>query len=149
MLVIAFTCVLVLTAGCSDDDEDRALTESVDPPTSGGDAATGSGGGSGQLDARIAATCDRLQDLAVAVLNIHDAESLDEVNTAVEEPLGNFTEAAAASGDDQLAAIAAAASEEYSAYMATGISDAFDATLDQAGGRCQDLGAPDEFPLEP
>ena len=54
----------------------------------------------------VTAACDRLEDLAIAVAEGRNAESLDEFADSTEEPMTDFVEAAEASGDDRLVELA-------------------------------------------
>lgn len=103
----------------------------------------------------VTAACDRLEQLADAILGAADANSADEVRDAVQAPLDAFTAAAASSGDGRLADFARTADESFTEYVAgNGIDareagNAADTALDRSAVRCTQLGATNSFPTQP
>jgi len=121
--------ITTIGAACSDDDD----AESVD----------------------VTATCDRLEELGLAILDARSATSLDEVREAVGPPLADFVDAARDSGDQGLDELASTAAERVEVYLTDeGIdgreagNDA-DLALDRSIERCVELGATNDFPEEP
>lgn len=121
--------LLVSFAACSDDD--------------GGEAVN------------VTAACDRLEELADAILDAADASSADEVRDAVQAPLDAFSAAAASSGDERLAELARTADESFTEYLAGDGIDArearneADVAIDRSAERCTQLGATNSFPTQP
>jgi hypothetical protein len=115
--------------------------------------ACGDDDGSVAVDATAA--CDRLDELANAILGVADATSADEVRDAVQAPLDAFSAAATSSGDARLAELARTADASFTEYVdGTGIdareagNDA-DIALDRSAERCTQLGATNSFPTQP
>ncbi len=102
-------------------------------------------------DVDVTAACDRLEDLANAVLDVHEATTAQEVRDAVAGPLDAFVDAARGSGDDQLEDLANTAAEAYPSYLAGDdhAGETADVAIDMAAKRCIDLGATNDFPEEP
>jgi hypothetical protein len=65
--------------------------------------AVGCSGTTDDTGVDVTAACDRLEELANAMLGAADATSPDEVRVAIQDPLDAFTSTAAPSGDDRLA----------------------------------------------
>lgn len=103
----------------------------------------------------VTAACDRLEELANAILDVADANSADEVRDAVQAPLDEFSAAAASSGDQRLAELALTADESLAEYLAGNGVDAREAgndadiALDRSAERCTQLGAANSFPTQP
>lgn len=137
-LALALTMVVAFAA-CGDDDDD--------------DDSDGGATGDGEAPAEITAACDRLEDLANAVLDVRDAQTASEVSATVQPAIDAFVEAADDSGDDRLAGLATTVDDSFSAYLSGGDSAAarntVDSALDGAGARCIELGATNDFPEEP
>jgi len=106
-------------------------------------------------DADVTDACDRLEELADALLSVHDATTATEVRAAVDDPLTAFAQAAGDAGDAKLEEHAQTARASFRTYTTGGGIDAraaqneFDVALDRAGARCIELGATNDFPEEP
>ncbi|HKE73865.1 MAG TPA: hypothetical protein VKB57_09645 [Acidimicrobiales bacterium] len=106
-------------------------------------------------DTDVTTACDRVEDLANAVLQARDATSRDQFAAAIEGPQRAFLQAAEASGDDRLAELARTYGEQLAAWRVLPGADADEAgqnadiALDRAGARCIALGAHNDFPEEP
>jgi hypothetical protein len=123
-------------------------------------AATGcddgdDGGDDAESAVAVSTACDRLEDLADAVLASQDVETHEGFVEIVAAPLSAFVDAASASGDDELAAQAATYRASLERFAAsTGIdareaANEADIALDRAGLRCLELGATNSFPQQP
>jgi hypothetical protein len=105
--------------------------------------------------ADVTAACDRLEELADAILDAANASSADEVRTAVQAPLDAFSAAAASSGDARLAELARTADESFTEYLVGNGIDAREAgneadiAIDRSAERCTQLGATNSFPTQP
>jgi hypothetical protein len=103
----------------------------------------------------VTAACDRLEELADAILDAANASSTDEVRAAVQAPLVAFSAAAASSGDERLAELARTADESFTDYLADNGIDAREAgneadiAIDRSAERCAQLGATSSFPTQP
>jgi hypothetical protein len=112
-------------------------------------------GGSSREPVDVTAACDRLEELAAAILKAQDSRSVVEFVAAVEEPEVAFVEAAAASGDQRLSELAHSYDDAFQAWRSgTGIDPRIaaggaDMALDLSGQRCIELGASNDFPGEP
>ena len=107
-------------------------------------------------DPDVEAACDRLADVADAVLAVRNAQTRAEVRARVEEPYDSFVAAADAAGDNRLAGFAHQARGRFDAYLtatdsldAREAGDEADIALDRAARRCVQLGATTDFPEEP
>jgi hypothetical protein len=80
-------------------------------------AACGDGDGGGEA-VNVTEACDRLEELADAILDDADPSSTGEVRDAVQAPLDAFSTAAAPSGDERLADLARTADESFTEYLA-------------------------------
>jgi hypothetical protein len=113
------------------------------------------GHGDGVEAVNVTAACDRLEELAEAILDAADASSPDEVRDAVQAPLDAFSAAAASSGDETLADLARTAEESFANYVAGNGIDAREAgneadiAVDRSAERCTQLGATNSFPTQP
>lgn len=121
-------------------------------------AAAGAGIGCGDADPEVvdaASTCDRLEELGVALLDVVDATTPQEIRDGVDGPLDAFTAAAMSSGDDRLEELADIARERFDVYLDAEGLDAREAgndanvALDRAAERCLELGADNDFPQDP
>jgi hypothetical protein len=135
-LLLAVTAVLV---GCSGGDVD----------------ASSSAEGKGDGDTpNITTACDSVAELATAVLDAQDAETVDEIAATIQPAVDSLVEAADASGDQSLSELAATIHDAFETYL-TGAADSREAqaaanlALDRAGGRCIELGYTKGFPEEP
>jgi hypothetical protein len=117
-------------------------------------AACGDGDGGGEA-VNVTEACDRLEELADAILDAADASSTGEVRDAVQAPLDAFSAAAASSGDERLADLARTADESFAEYLAANGIDAREAgneadiAIDRSAERCTQLGATNSFPTQP
>ncbi len=99
--------------------------------------------------------CDRLEVVGNAILDVRDADSLDEVRESVEPAMDAFVDAAEGSGDEQLEEQATTAAERFDVYLTGDGIDAREAgndadiALDRAIERCIEVGATNDFPQEP
>jgi hypothetical protein len=105
--------------------------------------------------AAIARACDRIEDLAEAVLANQDGAMPQAVVEAIGAPLDAFVDTAEGSGDEELADHAAAyRSAVDDDATASGIdareaANEADIALDRAGQRCRQLGATTVVPTDP
>lgn len=153
---VGLAMVAVVATGCGDDSgETTAAADGAGPDTS---SETSTAGGSedsaaGEVDPTEA--CDRLEDLATAILGARGATTAAEVEKRVEDPFDAFRQAAMDSGDPDLAGFAETASDRFEVYLSGQGIDAreagndFDIALDRSMERCVVLGATNDFPQEP
>jgi hypothetical protein len=133
------TLILVALSSCGDDEQGR-------PTTTVENAADG-----------VTIACERLKDLANAVLTIQSATSVEEVEEALSAPAKAFVDASRASGDARLAELATTYETNFERYLTSeGLdsreaADDVDITQDRAAQHCVVLGAMtiDEFPTNP
>jgi Iap family predicted aminopeptidase len=97
----------------------------------------------------VTEACDRLDELAGVVLSLQSATTAQEIRNAIDAPLAAFVTAADHSGDTRLAEFAHTYDSRFSDYLAREDNEAgtdANIALDQAGARCIELGATNNFP---
>ena len=147
--------IVVVVAACADDASDTA--ETVETSGTSGTSASVESADSAEAEQTVdvTAACDRLEDLANAILGARGAATAAEVEVQVAQPLDEFSSAAVDSGDAELADLAGTASERFEVYLSDEGIDGreagndFDIALDRSLVRCIELGATNDFPEEP
>ncbi len=121
---------------------------------SGGDDDDDDGASDVEVTGDVFGACDQLEVLAFAIEGVRAAETIDEVEAAVAQPLADYATAAEASGDDDLVPLARDAEGAWTVYLGGGVvvsdtGDTFDGLIDRSLARCLELGAQNNFPTAP
>ncbi len=130
MLAVGAVVVASMCAGACGDDDDSDAVDATE-------------------------ACDHLEVVGNAILDVRDADSLDEVRESVEPAMDAFVDSAEGSGDEQLEEQATNAAEHFDVYLtgdgieAREAGNDADIALDRSIERCVELGATNDFPQEP